>query len=119
MPRSVVLIIDDDPNLRELMAETLKLEGFDPQVAMNGLHALERLQHIEPRAIVLDLLMPVMDGWGFRDAQRLIPIVADIPVIVVSAAPADQMRGLDAAAILPKPVDFNRLVDVLRVHCGE
>jgi CheY-like chemotaxis protein len=118
MPPPVVLIVEDDATLRDVLAETLKFEGFDPQVATNGLHALERLQHIEPPgAIVLDLMMPLMDGWGFRNTLRLMPKIANVPVVVVSAMPPDQIGDLDAAAVLTKPVDFDRLIDTLRRHC--
>src|SRR5919108_5374291 len=105
MPSPVVLIVEDDANLRDVLAETLKFEGYDAQVAANGLHALERLQHIDPPdVIVLDLMMPVMDGWGFRDALRLMPAIRDVPVVVVSAMPPDQIGDLEAAAVLTKPV---------------
>ena len=66
-----VLIVDDDPDLREMMAMLLAEEGFDTEVASNGQDALDKARARPPRVIVLDMMMPVMDGWTFRAHQRL------------------------------------------------
>jgi CheY-like chemotaxis protein len=112
-----VLIVEDDESLREMMGHFLRLEGFVSAVAENGHDALERLER-EPRpdVILLDLHMPVMDGWHFRAAQQRRPNIASIPVIVFSAV-AEEARALDAAAVLTKPVDFDRLAGVIRGQC--
>jgi CheY-like chemotaxis protein len=114
-----VIVVEDDPDLREMMAHLLAFEGFEPRVASNGQEALQLL-HAEdpaPNVIVLDLMMPVMDGWTFRERQRRDASLANIPVIVVTAAPQAAVGPLDVDEVLSKPVDFDRLVDVIRTHC--
>jgi len=113
------MVVEDDPDLREMMAHLLAFEGFEPRVASNGQEALQLL-HAEdpaPNVIVLDLMMPVMDGWTFRERQRRDASLANIPVIVVTAAPHAAVGALDVDEVLSKPVDFDRLVDVIRTHC--
>ena len=112
-----VLIVEDDEDLREMMATLLDLEGFETVAAPNGAVALELLDPCVD-AIVLDLMMPVMDGWEFRRRQMSHPAAADIPVIVVSAVHA-QRHGdtVPCAAHLVKPVDFDRLVRTLASVC--
>src|SRR5262245_10967205 len=81
-----VLIIEDDVSIRATMREALELLGYEAQVAQNGREALEILsKDYRPCLILLDLMMPVMDGWEFRRAQEQDPRLKDIPVIVVSA----------------------------------
>jgi len=112
-----VLIVEDDADLRDMMATLLDLEGFETVAAPNGAAALELL---DPRldAIVLDLMMPVMDGWEFRRRQLSHPRVADIPVIVVSAVHVQREGGTVAcAAHLSKPIDFDRLIRTLASVC--
>jgi len=113
-----VLVIEDDPGTREMMAILLTLEGFDPVVARHGRDALEQLQEAPlPHVILLDLMMPVMDGWDFRQHQRRDPTISEIPVVVVSAAPHSTLQGLDPVAVLPKPLDYDRLISVVRANC--
>jgi len=115
----LVLIVEDDPELREMMLAMLKSEGFDPMAASNGRDALSQLQHGPmPRLILLDLMMPVMDGWRFRETQRQSPPpIADIPVVVVSAIPTVDTKRLAPAAVFSKPVDFDRLLATVRTLC--
>src|SRR4026209_1348307 len=81
-----VLIVEDDEDLREMMAQLLTLEGFVAATVANGREALEYLQHAsKPDVILLDLMMPVMDGWEFRRRQQADPDLAPLPVIVLSA----------------------------------
>jgi CheY-like chemotaxis protein len=114
-----VLIVEDDPDLREMMAQMLSLEGFETATAANGQEALEYLHATpNPEVILLDLMMPIMDGWEFRRKQQADPALADVPVIVLSAL--DQPRAAqvaDAAAFLKKPLDFDRLLDLVRGYC--
>jgi CheY-like chemotaxis protein len=84
---AVALVVDDDVHIRESLSEYLQEEGFDVRSASHGLEALEVARRgPRPDVIVLDLLMPVMDGWDFRAAQLASPDLADIPVVVISAA---------------------------------
>jgi len=114
-----VLIVEDDADLREMMAQLLTLEGFQAATVANGREALEYLHSSEhkPDVILLDLMMPVMDGWEFRRKQQSDPHVADVPVIVLSAL--DQSRASDVAAdaFLKKPLDFDRLLQLVRNYC--
>ncbi|PYQ78988.1 MAG: response regulator [Acidobacteria bacterium] len=93
-----VLIVEDDADLREMMAQLLSLEGFQAAAVANGSEALQYLHngHIKPDVILLDLMMPVMDGWEFRRKQQADPAFADVPVIVLSAL--DQSRAADVQA---------------------
>ena len=111
MDRAPILIVEDDDDVREMLATTLELEGTEVVTAANGLEAyhLARLHH--PKLIVLDLMMPVMTGEEFRKVQLAHDTIRDIPVVVVSAhhdAPqiADRMQ---ADAWLRKPIDIEEL----------
>jgi CheY-like chemotaxis protein len=113
-----VLVVDDDPNLVRLMAKFLKLEGFAPVQALNGQEALAYLRGGgDARVILLDLRMPVMDGWAFRREQKEDPALADIPVVVLTGIEGDHAQDLDAAAAFHKPVSFPEVVDALRRLC--
>ena len=107
-----ILVVEDDELLREALAEVLTDDGHEVRTATNGAEALGELESWDAEVIVLDLMMPVMDGFAFRDEQRRRDLRADVPVLVLSA-----VRDLDgaadriaAAASLAKPF---RLEDVL------
>jgi len=102
-----------------MMAQLLTLEGFDAEVASDGREALDllRFPELRPHLIVLDMMMPRMNGWAFRRHQNNDPAIADIPVVIVSAVPPDQLDAVSAAAIVPKPCDYDRLVRTVRAHC--
>src|SRR3954449_13506285 len=103
---SSVLVVDDDPNLVRLMSKFLKLEGFAPVPAANGQEALSYLRAGgHANVILLDLRMPVMDGWAFRKEQRGDPGLAAIPVVVISGL-NDQVGDIEPAATFAKPVRF-------------
>jgi DNA-binding response OmpR family regulator len=107
-----ILVVEDDELLREALAEVLADDGHEVRTAVNGADALGELEGWEPEVIVLDLMMPVMDGFAFRKEQRRRDLQADVPVLVLSAvrdldAAADRV---EAAACLPKPF---RLEEVL------
>ncbi len=113
-----VLIVEDDADLREMMAQLLTLEGFNAATVSNGREALAYLQsNAAPDVILLDLMMPVMDGWEFRREQQRHREMADVPVIILSAL--DQARATDvtADAFLKKPLDFDRLLELIRRYC--
>ncbi|HEX5475180.1 MAG TPA: response regulator [Vicinamibacterales bacterium] len=114
-----VMIVEDDRDTREMLGRFLELEGFTVQTASNGRQALDTLK-TGPRAcvILLDLMMPVMDGWQFRAAQTQDPGLSSIPVVVVTAAgQRDHVPPIDADAWLSKPVDLERLVRTLDPFC--
>lgn len=102
------------------LAEVLEDEGYAVSCAGNGEEALRALDGDAPSAIVLDLTMPVMDGWAFRERQREDPRLAGIPTVVISAAYADGRapEALGADAFLAKPFDVSRLTETLQRLCG-
>jgi CheY-like chemotaxis protein len=113
-----VLIVEDDADLREMMAQLLTLEGFRAAAVPNGKEALNYLVDGEcPEVILLDLMMPVMDGWEFRRRQRADPRLSDVPVIVLSALDQSRTRDLHADAFLKKPLDFDRLLELVHEYC--
>jgi CheY-like chemotaxis protein len=115
-----ILFVDDDPGLQRVMTKFLALEGFTPVVAANGKEALDYLRGGgSARVILLDLRMPVMDGWAFRKEQKADPGIAGIPVIVLSGAEGDRVPELDAAASFRKPISFPEIITVVRQLCGE
>ena len=102
-----------------MLGRFLELEGFRVELASNGKQALDRLKAgVEPCVILLDLMMPVMDGWQFRRQQVNDQHLADIPVIVVSAAGKDRIAEIDANAYLSKPVDLEQLLERVTHYCA-
>jgi CheY-like chemotaxis protein len=116
-----ILVVEDDHAIREVVTEILEYEGFVVTSASNGADALERLAGPgeRPGLILLDLMMPVMDGWAFRQAQAGRPELASIPVVVFSAIAGQDARAdnLSAAAVLAKPFELQRLLDAVELHC--
>jgi DNA-binding response OmpR family regulator len=112
---SRVLVVDDDALIRDTLATALGDEGYAVRVATDGRAALDTLGSWQPDVIVLDLMMPVMDGRAFRVAQRSVAETAHIPVIVLSAAHEIHTRavGLEPAAIFAKPFDLGALLDAI------
>ena len=115
-----VLVVEDNDDVREMMAVTLELEGHHVSTAINGADALEKLHHGErPCVILLDLMMPVMNGWEFRRALDLDPVLRDVPVVVVSAATGEMANRARAAAHLPKPLDMDQLLEIVGDLCRD
>jgi CheY-like chemotaxis protein len=113
-----ILIVEDDADLREMMAQLLTLEGFRVETVANGRAALDYLEQGDcPDLILLDLMMPVMDGWEFRRRQRAHPEYGQVPVVVLSALDQTRAADLGGPAFLKKPLDFDRLLDIVRRHC--
>ena len=119
-PMASVMIVEDDRDTREMLARFLELEGFDVREAANGQVALEALREDSRTCVILlDLMMPVMNGWQFRKAQSNDPELSKIPVVVVTAAGArEQIPAIDADAWLAKPVDFDRLLATIDPLCA-
>ena len=113
-----VLIVEDDRDTREMLGRFLELEGFEVQTAANGELALQVLQDERPSVIILDLMMPVMNGWQFRVAQQSDPNLSHIPVVVVTAAGVrEDIPAINADGWLSKPVDFDRLLATIAPLC--
>jgi CheY-like chemotaxis protein len=112
-----VMVVEDDAAIRGSLIHILEEEGYEVSEASNGYEALARLRsrQAQPHVILLDLMMPVMNGWQFRDEQRRDPRIASIPVVVLTAfndARRESTR-LQAASCLEKPLRLHELFDVL------
>jgi CheY-like chemotaxis protein len=106
--RPTLLIVDDDRDIREVLGEMLTDEGFIIEAAWNGAEALKRLRDgFRPNLIILDLMMPVMDGLTFHEHLKLNPELAAIPVIGVTAAVA----ATADFELMRKPLRFDALVE--------
>jgi signal transduction histidine kinase/CheY-like chemotaxis protein len=111
---ATVLVIDDDATARELIATYLAGEGFAVETAANGVDGLKMARRLAPAAIILDILLPDVDGWTVLAALKGEPDLAGIPVVIVTIVD-EQRRGiaLGAAGYLTKPIDRERLVEIL------
>ncbi|MDX7951224.1 response regulator [Lichenihabitans sp. Uapishka_5] len=112
-----VLVVDDDPDVRERVRTALERQGWSVIEASNGKEALEKVMHGPPRAVLLDLTMPVMDGFAFLHALREKPGCADLPVLVFSArdlSAADRARLREADGIVSKTASLGTLTGQLR-----
>jgi signal transduction histidine kinase/DNA-binding response OmpR family regulator len=117
--RATVLVVDDDPSVRDLLAKTLEKEGYRVIAAGNGVEALALARQHRPQAITLDVLMPQMDGWSALKELKADAALRDIPVIMVSVLNERGMAiPLGAADFVTKPVDRQRLTAILREHCA-
>ena len=116
-----ILIVEDDVAIRQTLAELLEDEGFEVACAANGADALAHLAAAAPPSVILlDLTMPVMDGWTFRSMQRRDARLARIPTIIVSASHGADLHAVAALApeaFLAKPFDLDRLIATLRALC--
>ena len=115
-----ILIVEDDDDLRETLGEILRLKGYDVLTAANGQEAIAALrQYGEPCLILLDLMMPVMDGWEFRRAQLEDPGLAQVPVVLLSGADEVAREAVNLAAVghLTKPVELPQVIDTVQQHC--
>jgi two-component system chemotaxis sensor kinase CheA len=115
-----VLVVDDDPDIRELMERLFETSGHAATTAANGEEAIRRLREgLLPCLIILDLEMPVKDGFTFRREQLADPRLARIPVIICSSRhdAADIARHLQAAAHFAKSESFDALIPLIAAHC--
>ena len=112
-----ILVVEDDADACAALAELLQDEGYGVASARNGQDALDQIRSSGvPSLIILDLLMPVMDGWQFREEQKRDAAMRDIPVIVLTAL--RQTPEFDGEALFRKPVEIPRLLDVVSRCCA-
>ena len=118
-----VMVVEDDVDIRESLIDTLEDDGIVAIAASNGREALEKLRQlvVRPCLILLDLMMPVMDGHAFREAQLTIPELEKIPVVVISAYRdvEEQARALNADGFMRKPLRVDEIRRVTEQFCGE
>lgn len=112
-----VLVVEDEEDLREMVRDALELNGYAVVTACDGHDALKKLDGIDRLCLILlDLLMPGMNGWDFVVALRARSELASVPVIVNSSAPASAPSGV--TRVLQKPVKFDQLLSVVREYCA-
>ena len=115
MASPTVLIVDDELDIRETLSDVLAAEGFSVQTVCHGREALQYLEQNPPPALILlDLMMPDMDGWQFRVQQRQTPALAQIPVIAMTANQSSQAAAIDAQGFLTKPFSITALLRSVR-----
>lgn len=115
-----ILLVEDDRSVREVIRGILEEEGYAVTVAENGQLALEHLHSGgAPDLIVLDLRMPIMDGWQFRAAQKADPVLASIPVLAISADGSAKAAAIDAAEYLRKPLSSSAMLNAIRRILGQ
>jgi CheY-like chemotaxis protein len=115
-----VLVVDDDYAVLDAVKDILEDEGYEVFLAANGLEALKELRRgIAPCIILLDLMMPVMNGWEFREEQLQDGTFARIPTVIVTAhsRAEEAARELRAVSCIQKPVEPEKLLAVIQQHC--
>lgn len=115
-----VLIVEDDDDSRDIASSFLAANGYPVMTAKHGRDALDRLRRFAaPCLILLDLRMPIMDGWAFRDALLDDAVFATIPVVVLSAVNdiEQEVAGLEVTGYLEKPFDFQALLRIVKRYC--
>jgi CheY-like chemotaxis protein len=112
------LIVDDDQAIREALSDALELEGYRVVGVEHGAAAMRHLETgARPCLILLDLMMPVMDGKAFRSAMLGEPALMDIPVVVITAGGPQTAAAMNALNVLHKPLSMNTVMDVVKEHC--
>jgi CheY-like chemotaxis protein len=118
MAFSYVLVVDDDPAIRGLVADALRGEGYAVDLAAHGREALDAMRAQKPATIILDLMMPVMDGFTFMEVCHQEQLCRDVPILVISAAQdaLKQMTDVPVHACIPKPFDLDNLVRTVGLY---
>jgi CheY-like chemotaxis protein len=120
MARPKVLVVEDDTDIRELLQEALTLEGYDTVTAADGKAGIEKLRD-EPgfSVILLDLMMPRMNGWQFLEEQKQIETVSKIPVVLLTAVGESSRKVPEVSAYVQKPLDLEELLDAVGKQAGK
>jgi CheY-like chemotaxis protein len=112
-----ILIVEDDEDARDALVALLQMKGYHAVPAGNGREALEYLRQARtPDLIILDLWMPIMNGWEFREEQMKDPRLAEVPVIIVTAL--SDRTNVNADEVIVKPVDVEHLLSSVSHYCG-
>jgi CheY-like chemotaxis protein len=110
--RTTILVVDDDADCRELLADLLSHQGYAVVCARNGREALDCINSSTPALMILDLMMPVMSGWELLEQQKNDPKLESLPVVVMTAS--GLVQNLSAEAVIHKPIDFKALMKVVK-----
>ena len=114
--RKTVLVIEDDPGIQETLEMALDMEGYEPIIARDGIEALSQLDHTKPVLILLDLMMPRMNGYEFIEALRQRDMFPGIPIIIVTADGRARYKAEQAGAegYIIKPFELSTLLDEIK-----
>jgi DNA-binding response OmpR family regulator len=110
-----ILIVDDDPAIRDVVSDILEMSDYCVKTACNGAEALDRIRDDRPSAVLLDLMMPVMDGWEFLREYKVEATLLPVPVVIMSAA-QDASHAVDelgAQAFLAKPFEIETILAIV------
>jgi CheY-like chemotaxis protein len=116
-----VMVVDDDPDIREVLSDCLEMEGYDVVEASNGAEALSSLRRgVRPDLIVLDLMMPVMDGWKLGEELKHDPALSSVPVLLTSAVNdlEKAAASIGARACLAKPFALTSFLAAVELFCA-
>lgn len=118
-PCKTVVVVEDDADIRDTFQQLLEMEGYTVRTASNGKEGLAVIREEKhPCMVILDLMMPIMNGWEFLKEQKADPELASIPVVVVTAAGRRDVEiNLPAKAVLKKPIELDTLVGVVKQYC--
>ncbi len=118
MTKHTVIIIEDEPAIREMMQQILENAGYEVSTAAEGAAGLAQLRAstLKPCVILLDIMMPGVNGWDFLDAQRGDPSISHIPVVICSAY-RESAKAIHPAAFLEKPVQKEALLSAVKSLC--
>ncbi len=112
-----ILIIEDNKDIKDSLKLALELEGYNVFSAENGKEGLDRLHSMPtPCMILLDLMMPVMNGWEFMEEMNKDILYAHIPVVIVSAL-TEKQNAPKSEGYIQKPIDLNNLISIVEKHC--
>ena len=117
---SYVLVVDDDPAIRGLVADALRADGYSVDLAAHGREALDAMRARRPATVVLDLMMPIMDGFSFMEACHQEQLCNDVPIVVISAV-QDALTRMDEVpvhACIAKPFDLDDLIRTVASYAG-
>ncbi len=116
--KNTILVVDDEADIREILKLVLEMEGYHVLLASNGQEAIDLLSKGRlPSLILLDLMMPVMDGWQFLEARKDIPNLLQVPVVVVSAF-LDKAQPPQTVEFLKKPFDLEAVSRLVSKYCA-
>jgi two-component system chemotaxis response regulator CheY len=113
-----VLLIDDDTDIRDAITQILEYEGYTVFAACNGKEGFEILNTKRPKLILLDLMMPVMNGWEFKTQLNTKPELAQIPVVILSADGnvSERVNAIGVSGYLKKPIQLDTLLDTVKKY---
>lgn len=114
----LVLVVDDEFGIRDVLEDLLGDEGYRTASAPNGQVALERMRAERPDLVLLDYMMPVMNGAALVEAMRQSAELETVPVVLMSASPSSAWRNVPATAYLPKPFELGQVLDVIARFVG-